>query len=139
MNCNIFLAAFNFTDGEQDVAWVTKEAFKNCNSTDPISLKTKSPANFTLNTTGEYYFIGTKDRHCWLGQKLSINVTDYPGPSPSPTPRSGPVTYTVGDDLGWFVPPGGEIFFEAWAYDKTFLVGDTLGIYHKTFQLVCLV
>lgn len=119
---------FNFTDGEQDVAWVTKEAFKNCNSTDPISLKATSPANFTLNTTGEYYFISTKDRHCWLGQKLAINVTEYPGPSPSPTPRSGPVTYTVGDDLGWLVPPGGELFYAAWAYDKIFLVGDTLGI-----------
>lgn len=122
---------FNFTNGEQDVAWVTKEAFKYCNSTQPISLKTTSPANFTLNTTGEYYFIGTKDNHCVLGQKLAIYVTAYPGPTPSPAPRSGPKTYTVGDKLGWFIPPGGELFYATWAYDITFLVGDTLGIYHK--------
>lgn len=118
---------FNFSDGDQDVARVTKEAFNSCNSSDPISLKTKNPANFTLDKFGEYYFIGTKDKHCELGQKLAINVTSYPGPTPSPTPRSGPITYTVGDELGWFVPPGGPIFYAAWAYDKSFEVGDTLG------------
>lgn len=119
------ILVFNFGDGDQDVAKVTKEAFKTCNSTDPISLKTKSPANFTLDTIGEYYFIGTKDEHCKLGQKLAINVTSYPGPSPSPAPK-GPSTYTVGEALGWFVPPGGSFFYETWAYDKSFKVGDTL-------------
>lgn len=118
---------FNFIDENQDVAMVTKEAFKSCNSSNPISLQTKSPANFTLDKTGEYYFIGTKDKHCKLGQKLAINVTTFPGPTPSPYPRSGPITYIVGEEMGWFVPPGGPFFYAAWAYDKTFVVGDTLG------------
>ncbi|RXI05720.1 hypothetical protein DVH24_017762 [Malus domestica] len=119
------LLVFNFTNGDQDVARVTKEAFDNCNSTDPITLKTTSPANFTLNTTGEYYFIGTKDKHCELGQKLATNVTaEHGSPAPSPAPR-GPVTYVVGDKLGWLVP-GGEQAYAAWAYGKTFIVGDTL-------------
>ncbi|KAK9947540.1 hypothetical protein M0R45_003159 [Rubus argutus] len=123
---------FNFTTGDQDVAKVTKEAFDSCNSTSPIELKTTGPANFTLDTIGEYYFIGTKDRHCELGQKIAINVTAHsgsptpsPSPKPSPTPR-GPVTYVVGDQFGWIVPLGGELAYSAWAYGKTFYVGDTL-------------
>lgn len=110
------------------MARVTKEAFNSCNSTNPISLETTSPAKFTLDNIGEYYFIGTKEYHCKYGQKLAINVT-APHPSPTPAPRSGPVSYTVGEAWGWFVPPGGPLFYEAWAYGKTFEVGDTLGKY----------
>ncbi|KAL5547818.1 hypothetical protein UlMin_003049 [Ulmus minor] len=121
------ILVFKFSDENQDVARVTKEAFKSCNSTNPISLKSNSPANFTLDSIGEYYFIGTKEDHCTFGQKLAINVTEYPGPTPSPAPR-GPASYAVGDKLGWFVPPGGPLFYAAWAYDKTFEVGDNLGM-----------
>lgn len=99
------------------MAKVTKEAFNTCNSTNPISLKTKSPANFTLDTIGEYYFIGTKDGHCKSGQKLAFNVTSAPGNT----------TYIVGDDFGWYIPPGGEVYYKSWAYGKIFTVGDTLG------------
>ncbi|CAB4319015.1 unnamed protein product [Prunus armeniaca] len=126
------ILVFNFTNGDQDVARVTKEAFKTCNSTNPLTLKTTSPANFTLDTIGEYYFIGTKDKHCGLGQKLAINVTAEPGsPTPSPAPKPSPaprgaVTYVVGDHFGWIVPPGGELAYATWAYGKTFYVGDTL-------------
>ncbi|KAI6679345.1 hypothetical protein NL676_033226 [Syzygium grande] len=122
---------FDFTTGEQDVARVTKEAFGSCNSTSPIFLDTTGPFNYTLDAAGEYYFIGTMDTHCYLGQKLAINVSASAGPTPSPqaptpTPPRGPRTYTVGDDLGWLVPPGGPIAYETWAYKKTFLVGDVL-------------
>ncbi|KAL3532314.1 hypothetical protein ACH5RR_005835 [Cinchona calisaya] len=124
---------FNFKTGEQDVARVTKEAFDACDSANPLSLQTTGPANYTLSSAGEYYFISTFDKHCFLGQKLAINVTggSSAGPSGSPpapvtpAPRA-PVTYTVGDELGWIVPPGGQIAYETWAYDKTFVVGDTL-------------
>lgn len=122
---------FNFITGEQDVARVTKEAFNSCNSTNPIFLETTGPFNYTLDAAGEYYFIGTMDRHCYLGQKLAINVSASAGPTPSPqaptpTPPRGPVTYIVGDALGWLVPPGGSIAYKTWAYGKTFLVGDVL-------------
>ncbi|XP_038890593.1 blue copper protein-like [Benincasa hispida] len=124
---------FNFTTGQEDVARVTKEAFLTCNSTNPITLKATGPANFTLDSLGQYYFIGTLDKHCILGQRLAINVTAYSGPTPSPTPTPtpaprGPRNYTVGDKLGWLIPPAGplDLFYASWAYNKTFLVGDTL-------------
>lgn len=117
---------FNFTTGQEDVARVTKEAFLTCNSTNPISHKATGPANFTLDSLGGYYFIGTLDKHCILGQRLAINVTAYPGSTPAPAPR-GPRNYTVGDGVGWLIPPGGPIFYASWAYNKTFFVGDTLG------------
>lgn len=55
-----------------------------------------------------------------------------PSPSPSPTPspsssRATPMTYVVGDALGWVVPPGGPIAYQTWARGKTFSVGDILG------------
>lgn len=130
-------SVFNFTTGEQDVARVSKEAFFTCNSTDPIALYKDGPANITLNSTGEYFFIGTLDNHCVLGQRLALNVTASPGPPPSAAaPRTKPENYTVGDRLGWLVPPLGEIAYLTWAYNKTFIVGDTLG---KNSKLFCLV
>ncbi|OIV98257.1 hypothetical protein TanjilG_14846 [Lupinus angustifolius] len=115
------ILSFNFTNGEQDVARVTKEAYLNCNTTNPISLKKTSPANFTLDVAGDYYFTSTLDKHCLKGQKLAINV---------PGPRE-PFNYTVGGNLGWVVSPIGESAYEAWAYNKLFLVGDSLVFYYK--------
>jgi hypothetical protein len=123
----IYFSVFNFTTGEQDVARVTEQAFLTCNSTNPISLVKTGPANFTLNSTGAYYFIGTLDNNCLNGQKLAINVTTSPGPIPIPTPRTVPENFTVGERLGWIVPPLGEITYLTWAYNKTFIIGDTLG------------
>ncbi|XP_057485690.1 early nodulin-like protein 2 [Actinidia eriantha] len=126
---------FNFTTGDQDVARVTKEAFDNCNSTNPIWLATNGPVNYTLSSGGDYYFIGTMERHCFFGQKLAVkDVKGAPTPMAPPPPPSPPVptppraakTYVVGDDLGWLVPPGGAIAYSTWAYNKTFFIGDTL-------------
>ncbi|XP_058201130.1 uncharacterized protein LOC131315910 [Rhododendron vialii] len=131
---------FNFTTGEQDVAMVTKEAYDTCNSTNPILLQTTGPVNITLASVGLHYFIGTMDRHCFLGQKLTVDVTGASGPTTSPAstppppppspvvaePPRAPMTYVVGDALGWIVPPGGPIAYSTWASGKTFFVGDTL-------------
>ncbi|KAG5559457.1 hypothetical protein RHGRI_009107 [Rhododendron griersonianum] len=35
-------------------------------------------------------------------------------------------THTVGDGLGWTIPPGGKIAYSVWADKETFEVGDTL-------------
>lgn len=120
-------SVFNFTTGSEDVARVLKEDFFLCNSTKPIFLEKTGPALITLNSTGEFYFIGTFGNNCFKGQRLAINVTTIPGPTPSPTPRTKPENFTVGDSLGWVVPPLGEIAYITWAYNKTFIVGDHLG------------
>ncbi|KAK7264905.1 hypothetical protein RJT34_32518 [Clitoria ternatea] len=49
-----------------------------------------------------------------------------PVPAPAPAPSSGPVTYRVGDSLGWIVPTGGASTYTTWASGKTFRVGDIL-------------
>lgn len=119
---------FNFTTGQHDVARVTAGAFLICNSTNPISLNTTGPVNITLNSTGAYYFIDTlnNNNNCNQGQKLAINVTTAPGPVPTPVPRTTPENLTVGEGLGWIIPPLGEITYLAWARNRTFIVGDTL-------------
>lgn len=35
--------------------------------------------------------------------------------------------YTVGDDLGWAIPPGGAATYAAWAAKHSFVVDDELG------------
>ena len=130
-------AVFNFVKGAQDVAEVSKAAFESCDTTTTITVLTTSPAKITLTTAGDHFFTSTYPRHCGLGQKLAISVmgtTASPAPPPPPptpavpAPPVPPMTYIVGDDLGWLVPPGGEIAYSTWAYNKTFIVGDTLGM-----------
>ncbi|KAL3518914.1 hypothetical protein ACH5RR_021503 [Cinchona calisaya] len=128
---------FNFPTGIHNVAQVTRTSFDACNTTSPISLTTNGPANITLTTAGEHYYICTFSSHCDLGQKLAINVSAAPStspppqsatpsPVPAPSPSRTPQTYIVGDNLGWLVPPGGSIAYRTWATTKTFLVGDIL-------------
>ncbi|KAA8523004.1 hypothetical protein F0562_009427 [Nyssa sinensis] len=130
---------FNFPTGIHNVVEVTRAAFDACNFTSPISISNTGPANITLNSIGEHYYICTFTRHCDLGQKIAINVsatsastTPQPTPSlspqttPTPTPSKAPKTYVVGDNLGWIVPPGGPIAYQTWTYNKMFVVGDTL-------------
>lgn len=125
---------FNFTASAHNVAEVSKDAFDSCNTTNPISISTTSPTNITLASAGEHHFLCTFPQHCGFGQKLAINVTaTAPGPQPAtPPPAPGTEVYTVGDSLGWLVPPGGAIAYETWARNKTFVVGDVLG---KTFTI----
>ncbi|PHT42618.1 hypothetical protein CQW23_16643 [Capsicum baccatum] len=82
---------FNFNTGVHTATRVNKNAFDSCNAANPIDDKTDGPAKFTLDTTGDYYFICTI--HCNQGQKLAINVTSTgQSPSGSPSPGSSPVT-----------------------------------------------
>ncbi|CAI9782468.1 unnamed protein product [Fraxinus pennsylvanica] len=83
------ILVFNFPTGIHDVAKVTKAAYDSCTTNSPISLITVGPANVTLDSPGEAYFICTFGQHCTAGQKLAINVSAASTPTPSPTP---PVT-----------------------------------------------
>ncbi|XP_021808970.1 cucumber peeling cupredoxin-like [Prunus avium] len=79
---------FKFSSGNHDVAEVTKAAYDSCNATSPNSMETNGPANLTLSTSGEHYYICTFPGHCTGGQKLSINVTGTSSPAPAPAPST---------------------------------------------------
>lgn len=99
---------FNFATGNHDVAKVTKTAFDNCNSNSPISLVTNGPANITLNSTGEHFFICTIGQHCSNGQKLAINVsasTATPPPASAPQPSAPPPSSTATPPSTTATPP----------------------------------
>ncbi|CAK9170956.1 unnamed protein product [Ilex paraguariensis] len=85
------ILVFNFTTGDHTAAKVTNDAFNSCNTTNPLTIQTTGPASYTLDATGEDYFICTISNHCSLGQKLQVNVTSGPGsPNSSPSPGSSP-------------------------------------------------
>lgn len=96
--CVCVYAVFNFASGQHDVAKVTKSGFDGCNGGSALQTVTTTPADMTLNETGEQYFICTFGTHCSLGQKLSVNVgrasasSPVPAPQPtvSPPPKSSP-------------------------------------------------
>ncbi|WMV36688.1 hypothetical protein MTR67_030073 [Solanum verrucosum] len=81
---------FNFNSGVHTATRVNKNAFDSCSTANPIDNETNGPALFTLNTTGDYYFICTI--HCNQGQKLTVNVKLTGSPFGSPIPGSSPST-----------------------------------------------
>lgn len=43
-------------------------------------------------------------------------------------------TYTVGDSLGWTIPPNNSVeFYEDWANNKTFQIGDSVCKHYLIF------
>ncbi|KAM5547952.1 hypothetical protein ABKV19_002097 [Rosa sericea] len=79
----------DFPVGEQDVAFVTKEDFDTCTTTNPL-WESPVPDEVTLVQSGTFYFIGTFAGHCAKGQKVAVNWTNSPvmTPAQSPTPSS---------------------------------------------------
>ncbi|XP_039005905.1 cucumber peeling cupredoxin-like [Hibiscus syriacus] len=67
-----------------------------CSDDNPFgNMLTNGPANVTLNSTGQQYYICTLGRHCELGQILAITglaTSGSPSPPPSPTTPTTPST-----------------------------------------------
>ncbi|PQP95852.1 cucumber peeling cupredoxin [Prunus yedoensis var. nudiflora] len=75
---------FEFTTGGHDVARLGKEAFDACNNTNLLSLpENQGPAKYSLNQTGDYYFICAFPGHC--------SQAETPPPEAT-TPSSSPPT-----------------------------------------------
>ncbi|KAB1996479.1 hypothetical protein ES319_D13G235100v1 [Gossypium barbadense] len=128
---------FNFTNGQHNVVEVTEAGYDACNAANPVSTVSTGPARITLNRTGEYYFICGIPGHCSAGQKLNVevrngNTTGGVTPSTPVTPTT--TTYTVGDSTGWRVPTNNDDFYEDWADNKHFVVGDVLVFNFTTGQ-----
>ncbi|KAF7135910.1 hypothetical protein RHSIM_Rhsim08G0213500 [Rhododendron simsii] len=84
---------FNFATNAHDVLQVTKDSYDACTDTNPIGNPiTTGPANVTLTTAGDHYYICTYGRHCASGQKLTITVsaTGTPGAAPPPSTTAAP-------------------------------------------------
>ncbi|XP_009365429.2 umecyanin [Pyrus x bretschneideri] len=79
---------FNFATNAHDVQEVPKASFDSCSSENPIGTAiTTGPANITLTSSGDHYYICTYGRHCQSGQKLAITVSAAsPGAAPSVPP-----------------------------------------------------
>ncbi|KAK1383791.1 Phytocyanin domain-containing protein [Heracleum sosnowskyi] len=65
---------FKFVNQVHTVAEVTETAYKTCNTQNPISVWSSSPASVPLKSSGSHYYLCTVPDHCSAGQKLAINV-----------------------------------------------------------------
>ncbi|XP_016492823.2 cucumber peeling cupredoxin [Nicotiana tabacum] len=96
---------FNFMTNTHDVLQVPKASFDGCSSQNAIGSAIMSgPANVTLDSAGERYYICTFGRHCQNGQKLAITVsssTGTPGANPPTSFAAGP----SGSVPGGIAPP----------------------------------
>ncbi|CAI9753631.1 unnamed protein product [Fraxinus pennsylvanica] len=84
------ILVFNFMTNQHDLLRVPKASYDGCSDDNAIgSAITTGPANVTLDSAGEHYYICTFGRHCQAGQKLAITVSGTPGANP---PTSSPPT-----------------------------------------------
>ncbi|XP_019156889.1 PREDICTED: cucumber peeling cupredoxin-like [Ipomoea nil] len=85
------ILVFNFATNQHDVLRVPKASFDGCTSANAIgNAIMNGPANVTLNSAGEHYYICTFGRHCQAGQKLALTVTGNAAnrPPTAPTPST---------------------------------------------------
>lgn len=48
-------------------------------------------------------------------------------------------SYTVGEDLGWNIPPAGSVAYSTWAASKRFQLGDVVGTSITNSRSICCV
>ncbi|XP_073015900.1 blue copper protein-like isoform X2 [Primulina eburnea] len=97
------ILVFNFVTNQHDLVQVTRASYDACDDDNEIgSIITTGPANVTLITTGDHYYICTFGRHCEAGQKLAITVgSSTPGIANPPTtaPPTTPATPSPASSL----------------------------------------
>ncbi|KAH0687318.1 hypothetical protein KY285_017878 [Solanum tuberosum] len=97
---------FNFATSRHDVQQVEETSFDGCNSQNAIGAAIMTgPANITLNSTDDHYFICTFGTHCQDGQKLEISVSDDSTSIPGTNPPTPSVDGPTGSVPGGVVPP----------------------------------
>lgn len=100
-DCFYLPTVFNFMTNEHDVVQVPKASYDDCSDDNAIgNVITTGPANITLDTAGERYYICSIGRHCGAGQKLSITVvlSSTGGPTPPVTTPTTPSPATPQPD-----------------------------------------
>ncbi|XP_075491084.1 cucumber peeling cupredoxin-like isoform X2 [Primulina tabacum] len=97
------ILVFNFVTNQHDLVQVTRASYDACDDDNEIgSIITTGPANVTLITTGDHYYICTFGPHCEAGQKLAITVgsstPDIANP-PTTAPPTTPATPSPASSL----------------------------------------
>ncbi|XP_031495650.1 early nodulin-like protein 1 [Nymphaea colorata] len=77
---------FKYKAGEDSVLLVSKEAYENCNRTNPVNSFTDGNTSIELPHSGPLYFISGELGHCEKGQKLIIRVLADRSHAPSSQP-----------------------------------------------------
>ncbi|GAA0145996.1 hypothetical protein LIER_06051 [Lithospermum erythrorhizon] len=65
---------FLYPPSEDSVIQVTKEAYRSCNTKDPILKINDGNSLFNITEKGEFFFTSGEDGHCQKGQKLYISL-----------------------------------------------------------------
>ncbi|OVA20641.1 Plastocyanin-like [Macleaya cordata] len=80
---------FLYPPSQDSVIQVTEQAFKTCNTKDPILYMDNGNSLFNITSGGRFYFTSGVSGHCEKSQKLAISVLFADGsalsPSDSPT------------------------------------------------------
>lgn len=99
-------------------------------STAPSPINTPTPAPLTAPTPSPAA-APTQTPTSAPTPSLATAPTPTPTPTSAPTPSTtrAPATYIVGDEMGWTIPPNTSVSYPNWAQGKSFIVGDTLGMY----------
>ncbi|KAL1565045.1 cucumber peeling cupredoxin-like [Salvia divinorum] len=85
------ILVFNFMTNQHDVVQVPKASYDDCSEDNAIgNVITTGPANITLDTAGERYYICSIGGHCGAGQKLSITVVSSSTGGPTPPMTTPP-------------------------------------------------
>ncbi|KAL8464670.1 hypothetical protein ACS0TY_034247 [Phlomoides rotata] len=83
------ILVFNFITNEHDVVQVPRTSYNACTQDNAIgNVITTGPANITLDSAGDHYFICTFGRHCQFGQKLALTVGSSTTTPATPSPAS---------------------------------------------------
>ena len=96
------LVVFEYNNQFHNVMQVNVEDFKSCNPDSPIARYGKGNDAFTLESSGEYYFLCGFPGHCQAGQKIHITVNSAGSaaspqsnaPIPPPANTVAPSLYT---------------------------------------------
>ncbi|KAK8499406.1 hypothetical protein V6N11_061561 [Hibiscus sabdariffa] len=107
---------WKYDGGKDSVLQVTKEAYTNCNISNPIAEYKDGNTKVKLDRSGPFFFISGAKGHCEQGQKLHVIVMSqkhrYTGISPAPSPAEiegpaiAPTSSAAGFKASFLVPLG---------------------------------
>ncbi|KAK9275439.1 hypothetical protein L1049_022704 [Liquidambar formosana] len=78
------VAVFPYWSGVNNVIQVGEEDFDACTQNEVIDMFHDGPTIILLDKPGEYFYYSGVGKHCELGQKLAVTVTNKEGSSGAP-------------------------------------------------------